>query len=155
MVGFGNVPSDYGHYQEAKWIGGKKNDLVICFGGVIKTNAPQWVYVFGWTEQALVKQNLQTLVLQHPINDDIIPLISAEVSKNYVIKDWHKFDYITIEPPAWSYVAYFLVMLITQAGLYIYFHVKNFDDQDDGDNSYRFRSIRSKPSSFKFRRIRY
>lgn len=126
LVGFGDVSSDFGHYQQAKWIGGKKNDLVLCYGGATRTEAPKWTYVFGWTESELVKKNLQTILMEHPINDAIIPLIAEEVSKNYVIKDWHKFDYITIDPPAWSYWIYFIFMILTQVGLYIFFHKNQF-----------------------------
>lgn len=127
LVGFGNQSSDYGQYQQAKWIGGKKNDLVICFGGASKGQPAQWSYVFGWTESELVKKNLQSLLVQHPIDDSIIPLIADEVAQNYVIKDWHKFDYITIDPPTWSYWVYFIFMILTQSGLYIYFQKNEFD----------------------------
>jgi hypothetical protein len=127
LVGFGDVSSDLGHYQQAKWLGGKKNDLVICFGGATRTNPPKWTYVFGWTESELVKKNIQSLLLNQPINDDIIPLISEEIMNNYIIKDWKKFDYITIDPPAWSYWVYFISMILTQSGLYLFFHKNDYD----------------------------
>lgn len=139
MVGFADVPSDMGQYQEAKWIGGKKNDLVICYGGATRTSPPKWVYVFGWTESELVKNNLQTLLLSRPINDEVIPLISEEIIKNYTIKDWHKFDYITIDPPTWSYWVYFIAMILTQGGLYIYFHSNEFSKEGSGYGYNRFR----------------
>lgn len=126
LVGFGKEPADYGQYQQAKWIGGKKNDLVLCFGGATRNQPAQWSYVFGWTENEMVKKNLQSLLLEHPINDSIIPLIADEVAKNYVIKDWHKFDYISIDPPTWSYWVYFLVMALVQGLLYYFFHVNEY-----------------------------
>jgi hypothetical protein len=78
-----------------------------------------------------VKKNLQTILLQNPINDSIIPLIAAEVNNNYVIKDWHKFDYISIDPPTWSYWVYFIFMTLTQGGLYYFFRVNEYG-KDDG-----------------------
>jgi hypothetical protein len=122
IVGFGDKPEDYGHYQQAKWIGGKKNDLVICYGGGDQTHGATWAYVFGWTENELVKEDLKSLLMTQPINNQLIPAIEQEVRKNYVIKDWHKFDYITIEPPTWSYYVFFLVLILTQGGLYAWFH---------------------------------
>lgn len=113
MVGFFREPAIYGQYQQAAWVGGKKNDLVICFGGATRNEPPQWVYVFGWTDKELVKQNLQTLLLNNVISTDLLPEIEAEIRKNYVIKDWSKFDYIKIEPPNWSYVIYFVVLCLT------------------------------------------
>lgn len=116
MVGFGeDADSSMGHLQEAKWIGGKKNDLVLCFGG-----NPRWTYVFGWTEEEEVKKNLQTILLVHPINNEILPLIEAEIWKNYTIKDWSKFDYLTVEPPSWSYLVMVLVMGLIQAGCWAF-----------------------------------
>jgi hypothetical protein len=143
MVGFppGN-PSDMGQWQQAKWIGGKKNDLVLCFGGATHGKNAEWAYVFGWTEKELVKRNLESILIGNPMNDNILPLIAEEVNKNYVIKDWHKFDYITIEPPAWSYWLYFMLMVLIQGGLFWYFHVNEYDKESAGKyNPYR-RGIR-------------
>lgn len=126
LVGFGNQPAEYGQWQQAKWIGGKKNDLVICFGRATRNEPAQWAYVFGWTEKELVKKNLETIFTENPINNNIIPLVVEEISKNYTIKDWSKFDYITITPPAWSYLTYFIIMIVTQGGLYWYFNSNEY-----------------------------
>jgi len=119
MVGFDGT-SDLGHLQEAKWIGGKKNDLVLCYG-------PDWSYVFGWTEQEIVKRNLETILLEYTngkkLSPNILPAIEKEIKANYVIKDWSKFDYISIEPPLWSYIVYIIVMVIVQAAAYVIFHM--------------------------------
>lgn len=111
LIGFSDADSSIAHDQEAKWIGGKKNDLVLCYG-------TGWSYVFGWTERDLVKANLQTILLKGPIDTTIIPKIEKEVTDNYKIKDWSKFDYITIEPPTWAYWVLLLVMVLTQGGFW-------------------------------------
>jgi len=131
VVGFGDAGMNMSEWQEAKWIGGKKNDLVICYGGK-PGEVATWVRVFGWTEKNIVKQNLQTLFLNTPVNDGIIPLVQKEVVDNYVIKDWKKFDYITIEPPTWSYWVYFLVMIIVQGGLFFWYNVNEINQNNDG-----------------------
>jgi hypothetical protein len=137
IVGFGDKGMDMATWQEAKWIGGKKNDLVICYGG--KANEPAtWVKVFGWTEKNIVKQNLQTIFLDNPVNDTILPLIQSEVVANYIIKDWKKFDYITIEPPTWCYWVYFIVMLVVQGGLFFWYHVNYMDKDTDGSSLWRW-----------------
>ncbi len=79
------------HNLEAKWIGGKKNDLVITFGS--------WgSYVFGWSETTITKRNLETLLTTEVVNDALIPKIEAEIAKTYRAVDWHKFDYLDLEP---------------------------------------------------------
>ena len=147
MVGFGNKDSSYGHYQQAAFVGGKKNDLTICFGGGSRTEPAEWAYVFGWTENELVKKNLESLLMDNPINDDLIPLISNEVVKHYTIKDWSKFDYIAIPPPTWSYWVYFIVLILTQSGLYYWFHINEYD-KDDYGHANRFRESYSERNSF-------
>lgn len=126
MVGFANEGSEYGQWQQAKWIGGKKNDLVLCFGGATTKKKADWSYVFGWTENELVKKNLQSILMSHPINNDILPLITEEINQNYKIKDWSKFDYISIQPPTWSYWTFIILLALTQTGLYIWFHSNEF-----------------------------
>jgi len=107
-------------FQQSAWIGGKKNDIVICYGGGDGNNPPQWVRTFGWTEEELCKQNLNTLLLKHPINNDVLDIIETEVRKNYRIKDWSKFDYITVEPPTWSYIVYFIMLPMVQIGFWVF-----------------------------------
>jgi hypothetical protein len=129
LVGFpAGTPSDMAQWQQAKWIGGKKNDLVICFAGGSLISKADWVNVFGWTEKDIVKHDIESLFLNNPINKDLIPKIAGEVNANYVKKDWHKFDYITIEPPTWSYWVYIIVMILVEGGLYFWFHYNEFDN---------------------------
>lgn len=137
MVGFASEGQEYGQWQQAKWIGGKKNDLVLCFGGATTKQKANWAYVFGWTENELVKKNLQTLLLNNQINNDILPLIASEIIKNYKIKDWSKFDYINIEPPTWSYWTYIILLIITQGGLYYYFHINEYGKNNSSFRYYR------------------
>jgi hypothetical protein len=104
---------------QAKWIGGKKNDLVLAYcenGGIVN-----YTKVFGWTESEDVKSNLSEILLKNKIDDSIIPLIEKEIKSNYVIKDWSKFDYLTIEPPTWSYFVLVILMILIQGLLWYYF----------------------------------
>lgn len=113
MIGFSDKDSSYGQMQEAEYIGGKKNDIVITFGGSNKN--PTWVHVFGWTERDVVKRNLESIILKHGATNEVLPLIEKEIRANYLLKDWSKFDYIQIEPPVWSYFVFagFIVLVGT------------------------------------------
>lgn len=120
LIGFVGQDSQVAHYQESKWIGGKKNDLVLCYGN-------KWSYVFGWTEQEIVKKNLQTILLNEKIDDSIIPAIEEEIRNNYTIKNWHKFDYIKVNPPTWAYIVYIIIVILTQTGFYLFAHMNSFN----------------------------
>jgi len=139
MVGFGNKGSEYGQMQQAEWIGGKKNDIVITFGGSNKK--PSWVYVFGWTEKDITKRDIESIILEHGAVVETLPLIEEEIKKNYVLKDWSKFDYIQIQPPTWSYVVFLCLMVVSQGGIW-YFFMNNESNKEAfnySSNRNRFR----------------
>jgi len=111
-----------GNWQEAKWIGGKKNDLVICYAG--DPQKPEWVKVFGWTERFDCKRNLESLVLKNGLSIESLPVIESEIKNNYTIKDWTEFDYLSVEPPWWAYLVIIIAMVVTQ-GLWWWFAWSN------------------------------
>jgi hypothetical protein len=114
MIGWDSTKfnSSIAQYQEAKWIGGKKNDLVLCYG--YSNGKVDWSYVFGWTEKSIVKRNLETILLNNKIDNNLLPIIEKEIIENYQIKEWDKFNYLTVEPPGWSYWILILIMIIVQ-----------------------------------------
>lgn len=122
FIGFDSADSMFGQYQEAKFVGGKKNDLVLTYGEV--EGKIVWTYVFGWTESSIVKRNLETILLENKIDKNILTKIEKEVINNYQKKDWKKFDYLTVEPPMWSYFVLFVIMVIIQSFVY-FISVKN------------------------------
>jgi len=104
------LPSpDAARKLEAKWVGGKKNDLVLCYGD-------GWSRVFGWCESRITQRNLETLLLENKVDDSIIPVIKKEVMSTYVPMDWTKFDYLDIQPRPIHFLILILVMILTQAG---------------------------------------
>lgn len=126
MVGWTKEDAQIAQWQEAAWIGGKKNDLVICFGGMTTRRPAQWAHVFGWTESAVCKRNLESIMLTDMSPNLRLAAIEREIKANYQLKDWSKFDYITVEPPTWSYIVYILVLMVSQGGLYVWFHANEF-----------------------------
>lgn len=117
LIGFGVRPEQVAHWQQAAWIGGKKNDLVICYGGGTAAK-PEWCYVFGWTESELCKKNIQTEILNSGVNVQLLPILREEIVRNYRIKDWTKFDYITVELPVSHVIWFVIAMIAIQAGLH-------------------------------------
>lgn len=126
MINFGNQDSSIAQWQQAKFVGGKKNDLVICYGQVNTNNMPTWCFVFGWSKSELAKKNIQTILLTNPINDSILPIIEREIVLNYEKRDWNDFAYISIEPPTWSYVLYFMLMFAFQVAYWWWCLINDF-----------------------------
>lgn len=127
LVEFDNKEDIYGQYQQAKWLGGKKNDIVITYSMVLDKIA--WVYVFGWTEQDIVKRNIESLIIDKGIvNNTLIPEIEKEIVKSYQIKDWKKFDYLTIYPTVGYIILYIFIILGIQIS-YWYWAINNYMDK--------------------------
>ena len=137
IVGFPGGDSSIGHWQEALWIGGRKNDLVLCYGTAPGNPKPTWAYCFGWTEKTDVKRSLETIAISSPVSTDMLKAIEAEVSRNYVIKDWKKFDYISIDPPRWAYITLIILMVLVQGGWWLWAFNNQFSK--DGNSNSRFR----------------
>lgn len=131
-VGFPqDVGSSAAHRLEAKWIGGKKNDLVLCFGGGASIQKASWSYVFGWTEEELVKRNLETILINNTINKDLLPKIEKEIRKNYIIKDWDKFNYLTVEIPLWGYIVTLVILVVSQGITFYFFHKNEVKESEE------------------------
>lgn len=128
-VGFMDKDSSFSQLQKAKWIGGKKNDIVICFGGQAKK--PTWVQVWGWSESELAKRNLESLILETGFTVEAIPYIEKEIMNNYEIRDWHKFDYLTVDiPTRWYW--YELIIMTVVTTCWLLFAYYNDMDRNEG-----------------------
>lgn len=120
IVGFNSSDSMLAEWQRAKWVGGKKNDLIICYG----TN---WVSVFGWSDGELCKRKLEALFVNNEVSNSLIPEIKKIVLENYIKTDWSKFDYISINPTKTHWIVFLSLMMCIQGGLYFWFHSNEFD----------------------------
>lgn len=133
IIGFNSADSKLGHYQEEKFIGGKKNDIVICYGmGALEGDEVQmvWTRCFGWCENDQLKRNIEKIFMEHPVNNDILPLIEEQIRKDYVKKEWSKFDYIKVKPTAGWYWTLCIIMFAIQIALYLFFHMNDPDAQN-------------------------
>jgi hypothetical protein len=126
VIGYSNNDSMQARYQESAWIGGKENDLVLCYGKD-STGKVVWSYVFGWSDNQEVKRNLETILLSGNFK---VSEIRDEILKNYKCKDFKDFNYMSIEPPTYTYIIIILVLAITQ-GIYYFLMGINDLKQDE------------------------
>jgi len=126
FINFGNRGSEIARYQEAKWLRGKKNSITLCYGQLNTNNIPGWSVCFGWSNSEICKRNLETTLITHSVDNNILPLVEKEIKENYKIKKWSDFDYIKINPPTWAYVTLIILMIITQTGFFIWANTNEF-----------------------------
>jgi hypothetical protein len=126
FINFGDKGSEIAQWQKSAFIGGKQNDLVLCYGQLNTNNVPNWSVCFGWSDSEICKRDLETILISNPINNSILPLIEKEIIKGYTIKRWEDFNYIAISPPRWTYIVLVILMVILQGGFYYWAHNNEF-----------------------------
>lgn len=125
LVGMGNRPSIDLQWQEAAWVGGKKNDVVIEWTGL--NDHPTAVRAFGWTDSKTCLRKLESIVLGHGATNETLPLIEAEIRADYKLKDWDKaFAHISVPPPTWAIWTYFTVAILSQIGFWWWARANEF-----------------------------
>lgn len=136
-----NLDSDSmsSQYLESKFVGGKKNDLVITFGGT--SDKVTWCRVFGWSDSYLVKRNIETIVMNNGMNSSTIDKIETEIKSGYKIVDWKKFDYLRQTSIHYSWFIIEIVLLVIGIVVLTFFLISNFKTQQRYDymrNMYKF-----------------
>lgn len=139
VVGFLDSPdAKLGRYQEEKWLGGKKNDLVICYGiGALeeKQQGIVWVRCFSWCENKQLKQDIEKLFLNNPIDTSILVSLEKIIKEGYTLYDWSKLDYIKVKPTTKILIFYIVFVILLQSLMYWFFSKNDFDDDDSNSNS--------------------
>lgn len=136
LVGFSNRDSMTAQWQEAAWLRGKKNDVVITFSHG-QDGQLQWVKAFGWTDKKTCLRNLETIVLDNGVKNGTLDLIESEIVKNYTLKNWEEsFAHIRVPAPNWAVWTYFIVSILAQTIFWIFAHV---NQDGKGGRVWRYR----------------
>lgn len=136
IVGFNNADAKLGKLQEAKWVGGKQNDIVICYGyAPLEGNVPNvcWTYCFSWCKNDQMKRNIEKIFYDGPIDDTILPKLEEEIVKSYQIRNWSEFDSLDVKPRPIHYYILLGIMLIAQIGIYVGSFVNDYDKGESFD----------------------
>ena len=125
IVIFTSVPEqDYYNAVRQKWLGGKKNDVILIVG---TPNFPDiaWVRVLSWTDNELFKVELQDDVYdlkQVTTPDPIMSQMHEHIVKNFVRKEMKDFEYLKDEvspEPQWYVIAVILALAVC-GGIHYY-----------------------------------
>lgn len=102
------------------WQGANKNDVVLVIGSVDGVNVA-WADVISWTSKEIFKIELRDSVREMRVIDrtKIIPLISAQITKNFERRRMREFEYLKneIDPPMWLLGIASILLLAIYGGI--------------------------------------
>lgn len=139
LIGMGIRSTMDLQWQEAAYIGGKKNDVVITYLG--SDEHPTTVHAFGWTDSKTCLRDLETIVMEHGAVTSTLPLIEHEITIHYVLKDWDKaFAYISVPAAPWAFWTYLGVLAALEVGFWVWANWFGQQNQSKHDHYARLRS---------------
>lgn len=120
-----NKPRDWFYALEEKWVGGKKNDVVLV-ANLDDTGKPMWVEVMAWTTHPLFKIKLRDsfLELTKVEKDATISLLEVNILKYHKRKPMADFEYLkaSITPSVTQWIVTLILGLLIASGLSWFFH---------------------------------
>ena len=138
-----NLPIDWYSALEEKWIGGKKNDVVLIVS-VDEAMKPQWASVMCWTTNELFKIKLRDDVMNDPsiTREAVMADLRTNVSQYFVRKPMKDFEYLRSEitPTQTEWVITLAIGLLVAVGLAWFFEVNDVFGDEGSTYSYNSRS---------------
>lgn len=115
---FKDKPSIAADMQEAYWVGGNKNEVVVCIG-LGSTREMQWVKAFSWTPNRTMLVNIREDLMAQKIYNfkDIYPILGRDLDK-FERRHFKEFSYITVEPPDWATITTYIIVLVLTVFVY-------------------------------------
>jgi hypothetical protein len=105
---------EYEYALRDHWEGVNKNDVVLLIGSTDGQKI-EFARVISWTKSELFKIELSDAVRALGVIDrtQIIPLVSAQIGKNFERRRMREFEYLSneIDPPTWLIVTLLVLLL--------------------------------------------
>jgi hypothetical protein len=121
-----NKPIDIAFHQEAYWIGGNHNELVVCIGLDKISKEIQWVKPFTWADNKRVIVDTREEIFRSKTFDArlVYGAIARSVESFFAPKSFKDFNYLTVDLPTWATITVWLLVLSLTIGIE-YWNVKN------------------------------
>lgn len=123
LVVFNDKPRSAGFAQEAHWLGGNRNEVVITVSQ--KDGVVQWCHVFSWCHDKSIPVDIRNALEGKKLNTaTLVEVIQPILTEGWKTDHYHDFDFVQVHLPGWSmFLIYFIVGAVT-AG-FSYFAVVN------------------------------
>jgi hypothetical protein len=119
-----NESTDFADALQAKWLGGKKNDVLVVVG----TDYPtiKWARVYSWAKHDIINISLRNDLIQSKTLDAkrTVSIIASNITQYYERKPMKDFEYLADEavPSLWVMIVALIVGLGASIWMGIYFH---------------------------------
>jgi hypothetical protein len=132
---------NYEYLLEEKWLGGKKNDLILLLG-VPEPPKIAWAKVISWSKSEDLKVELRDTILELGTldrRDDIIKATEEQIKTNWHRRHMKDFEYLMagLQPSTGATIALFIIGTLLSLGLAIFFWREDPFDDDRGSRPYR------------------
>ena len=122
----GNYTQAFAETLKVKWLGGKKNDVIVVAAFDKYPASPKWVQVVSWTDNNLYKVVLRDRLAAHPVwtPRSVVQIMNEETKAGFKRKSWEDFKDLENEyrPSAMVVWVTFVLMLLCNIGLTWFFH---------------------------------
>lgn len=128
---FKNKDISISEKQKSYWVGGNKNEFIICVGIDSVSNKIKWSNAFSWCDTpSLEIYTEQFLSGQDSLNIySIADFLSKKVPTLWKRKEFKDFDYIGIELKYWQYILILVIITLYNIGCSIYVIKNNFKNE--------------------------
>lgn len=107
--------TDYAKALEYKWLGGKKNDVVIVMG-ISEYPSINWVKSFGWSSTNRIYLSIEDSFQNKDLDTETFAVqLSTLIREHYTRRPFEEFKYLMDEmsPPLWSVIIAFILNAIS------------------------------------------
>ncbi len=118
---FKNQPIEAALYQEAHWSGANMNEFVICIG-VDNSRNVKWCKILSWTRCETLKAEVKDFVQQQKKLNlrDVADFTKDKVEKEFKIRNFKEFSYLTVDPPTWMVVLTYVLTILVNLGISVW-----------------------------------
>lgn len=109
LLVFNNKPRSVGFAQEAHWLGGNRNEVVVTVSQ--KDGVIQWCHAFSWCNNKGIIVDIRKSLEGKKLNSAaVVETIGPMVTEGWKTDHYHDFDFVEVYLPTWAIVLIFIIV---------------------------------------------
>ena len=132
---------NYEYALRSKWLGGKKNDIVVILG-VTQYPAIDWARVMTWSDKEIFKVVLRDRLteIKEVNRQEVLTAVDEVTTRSFKRKEMKDFEYLAdeIDPPMWVIILAIGVIVLLGAYFSTSYQFENFVFRNFGRVGRRF-----------------